>query len=101
MVRLLTAPHWGNRVPKRRCFYEDSLKTSVAGPRILSGRHDEAMDKQAATDSAGYRALVVDDEVMLAEVVASYLTREMFDVTLVHNGAGALALAPQPTLRLQ
>lgn len=51
------------------------------------------MDTQAATGSAGYRALVVDDEVPLAEVVASYLTRELFDVTLAHNGADALALA--------
>lgn len=37
--------------------------------------------------------MVVDDEVPLAEVVASYLEREMFDVTLAHSGADALALA--------
>ena len=37
--------------------------------------------------------MVVDDEVPLAEVVASYLTRELFDVTLAHHGADALALA--------
>src|SRR4051812_39057171 len=42
------------------------------------------MDKPAATSSAGYRALVVDDEVPLAEVVASYLRREQFDVSLAH-----------------
>ena len=36
---------------------------------------------------------MVDDEVPLAEVVASYLKREMFDVSLAHNGADALALA--------
>lgn len=42
---------------------------------------------------SGYRALVVDDEVPLAEVVASYLAREMFDVTLAHNGADALTMA--------
>lgn len=41
----------------------------------------------------GYRALVVDDEVALAEVVASYLERETFDVTLAHNGDDAVALA--------
>jgi DNA-binding response OmpR family regulator len=51
------------------------------------------MDTRAATDPTGYRALVVDDEVPLAEVVGSYLVREMFDVTLAHNGADALALA--------
>jgi len=37
--------------------------------------------------------LVVDDEVPLAEVVASYLKREQFDVSLAHSGADAVALA--------
>lgn len=41
----------------------------------------------------GYRALVVDDEEALAEVVASYLQREHFDVTVCHSGAAALAVA--------
>jgi DNA-binding response OmpR family regulator len=43
----------------------------------------------------GYRALVVDDEVPLAEVVANYLEREHFDVEVAHNGNDALALARQ------
>ena len=51
------------------------------------------MDKPAVTPSAGYRALVVDDEVPLAEVVASYLRREQFHVSLAHSGADALAQA--------
>lgn len=42
---------------------------------------------------SGYRALVVDDEVPLAEVVASYLQREHFEVTVCHNGVDALAVA--------
>lgn len=41
----------------------------------------------------GYRALVVDDEVPLAGVIASYLTREQFDVSIAHNGHDALRLA--------
>jgi DNA-binding response OmpR family regulator len=41
----------------------------------------------------GIRALVVDDEVPLAGVVASYLEREHFDVSVAHNGHDALALA--------
>ncbi len=41
----------------------------------------------------GYRALVVDDEAPLADVVASYLAREQFDVTVCHTGAEALAVA--------
>jgi DNA-binding response OmpR family regulator len=47
----------------------------------------------ATSPGDGYRALVVDDEAPLAEVVASYLEREMFDVSLAHTGADALAMA--------
>jgi len=41
----------------------------------------------------GFRALVVDDEAALADVVASYLRREHFEVTVRHTGAEALAVA--------
>ena len=41
----------------------------------------------------GYRALVVDDEAPLAEVVASYLERDHFEATVVFNGSEALAVA--------
>ncbi len=40
-----------------------------------------------------YRALVVDDEAPLAEVVASYLEREHFEVTVCHSGTDAVARA--------
>jgi DNA-binding response OmpR family regulator len=39
------------------------------------------------------RVLVVDDEVALATVVASYLEREGFSVELAHDGPGAVAAA--------
>ena len=39
------------------------------------------------------RVLVVDDEVALAAVVASYLQREGFVVDLAHDGPGAVAAA--------
>jgi DNA-binding response OmpR family regulator len=39
------------------------------------------------------RALVVDDEVPLTEVVGSYLRREGFEVHAAHDGPEALALA--------
>lgn len=41
----------------------------------------------------GYRALVVDDEEALADVVASYLRRDHFEVTVCHSGAEALTVA--------
>jgi DNA-binding response OmpR family regulator len=41
----------------------------------------------------GLRALVVDDEIPLADVVAGYLKREMFEVHLAHDGQRALDLA--------
>ena len=40
-----------------------------------------------------YRALVVDDEAALADVVASYLRRDHFEVTVCHSGAEALTAA--------
>jgi len=52
------------------------------------------MDNAAAPSAVQeFRALVVDDEVPLADVVASYLKREMFEVHLAHDGRDALAMA--------
>ena len=45
------------------------------------------------SSAQGYRALVVDDEVPLAEVVASYLEREHFEATVAANGYDAIAVA--------
>ncbi len=39
------------------------------------------------------RVLVVDDETAMATVIASYLSREGFDVTLAHTGPDAVASA--------
>ena len=58
-------------------------------------RHDEDMEVLSGSTPSGkapgYRALVVDDEVPLADVVASYLRRDHFEVTVCHSGAEALA----------
>jgi DNA-binding response OmpR family regulator len=51
------------------------------------------MGMERMAETRGYRALVVDDEVALAGVVASYLAREHFDVSVAHNGHDALILA--------
>lgn len=63
----------------------------------LCARHDEGMDvplkKAAGGADRGYRALVVDDEAPLADVIASYLEREHFKVTVRHTGVEALAVA--------
>ncbi|MCP9272505.1 response regulator transcription factor [Mycolicibacterium arenosum] len=49
---------------------------------------------RSAPDTAkGYRALVVDDELPLAEVVASYLEREQFETVVAGNGVDAIAVA--------
>ncbi|WP_068270235.1 response regulator transcription factor [Aldersonia kunmingensis] len=47
----------------------------------------------ALNGDRGYRALVVDDERALADIVASYLAREMFEVSVAHSGLDALARA--------
>jgi len=46
-----------------------------------------------AKPMAGIRAMVVEDEVALAEVVGSYLEREGFEVRLCHDGGAAVSLA--------
>lgn len=54
------------------------------------------MDNHPGTppeQAKGYRALVVDDELPLAEVVASYLEREQFEVVVAGNGVDAIAVA--------
>jgi DNA-binding response OmpR family regulator len=51
------------------------------------------MDNAAPAAVQDFRALVVDDEAPLADVVASYLKRESFEVHLAHDGRGALTLA--------
>ncbi|ABM12656.1 MULTISPECIES: response regulator transcription factor [Mycolicibacterium] len=43
--------------------------------------------------AAGYRALVVDDEVPLAEVIAGYLEREQFETIVAANGLDAISVA--------
>src|SRR5215217_3018390 len=53
----------------------------------------KGMKRIPGGDSAGYRALVVDDEVPLAGVVASYLEREHFEVSIAHNGHDAITMA--------
>ncbi len=55
-------------------------------PRSQAAPHDADL---------GYRALVVDDEKPLAEVVASYLEREHFEVTVCLSGLEALDVARQ------
>ncbi len=46
-----------------------------------------------ASRQAGLRALVVEDEVDLAGLVASYLQRDGFETTVVHDGLEAIAAA--------
>jgi DNA-binding response OmpR family regulator len=43
----------------------------------------------------GYRVLVVDDERALADLVASYLTRDGFEVSMAHDGQQAIGQARQ------
>ena len=47
----------------------------------------------SANGTEGYRALVVDDEAALAEVIASYLAREGFEVHVAVDGTAALSMA--------
>jgi DNA-binding response OmpR family regulator len=79
---------------------EDSLKTGPGewweARDLAASGHDVVMERMPDTPagaSMGYRALVVDDEVPLAGVIADYLEREHFDVSVAHNGHDAIAMA--------
>lgn len=67
-----------------------AMRLALIGQRRGTMR---GMERIPGDDTAGYRALVVDDEVPLASVVASYLEREHFEVSIAHNGREAVALA--------
>ena len=48
-----------------------------------------------AAPPSGLRVLVVDDELALADLVGSYLTRDGFEVSMAHDGQQAIDLARQ------
>ena len=54
---------------------------------------DSAGNPGPTGPSSGLRVLVVDDEQALADLVATYLTRDGFEVSMAHDGQGAVDLA--------
>ena len=73
-------------IKTRRAYETRFDRTGIAG-------HYGSMDNAASAVAPEFRALVVDDEAALGEVVASYLKRELFEVHLAHDGHSALTLA--------
>ncbi len=59
-------------------------------PRAAAGQGSGA---DSAVVGSIHRVLVVDDEAPLAQVIAGYLTREAFDVTVVGDGIAAVEVA--------
>ena len=53
----------------------------------------QAVGSAAARPPSGLRAMVVEDELQLATLLASYLERDGFDVTIAHDGQQAVATA--------
>jgi DNA-binding response OmpR family regulator len=82
----------------RQSFHEGLMKPLAAPDTAAYPAHNRGhngrMDSVAFADGGdGYRALVVDDEATLADVVASYLRRENFEVRLAYDGNAALTTA--------
>ena len=98
-------------MPARRWWFREGLLKKTAGYAAEPGQppagwDDVDMDApRRSTDALpdathgdlvtpeGIRALVVEDEVAMAELVGSYLEREAFEVTLSHDGIDAVRLA--------
>ncbi|MEZ0052449.1 DNA-binding response OmpR family regulator [Mycobacterium sp. MAA66] len=55
--------------------------------------YEQVNDTDPTPAAQGLRALVVDDETALADVVASYLRREQFEVRVAADGPSALTAA--------
>ncbi|WP_460797101.1 response regulator [Nocardioides pacificus] len=69
-----------------RAYCHDGVMTS-------SSAHGSAADPRPPGQGAGLRAMVVEDEASLAALVASYLERAGFEVTVSHDGAEAVSVA--------
>jgi DNA-binding response OmpR family regulator len=64
------------------------------GDEARDGRDgSQAAGAAGARPRSGLRALVVEDETKLAELLGSYLERDGFDVAVVHDGLEAVATA--------
>jgi DNA-binding response OmpR family regulator len=76
---------------------EDSMKNCHTWPESFDSQELHVqygvMNADASAAAQDFRVLVVDDEVPLASVIASYLNRELFEVHLAHDGHAALRLA--------
>ena len=59
-----------------------------SGRRAAAGGADHAEPPRS-----GLRALVVEDEKPLADLVGSYLERDSFEVSIIHDGVAAVAMA--------
>ena len=62
-------------------------------PRPLPHSESALSTGGRARPTSGMRALVVEDEVDLAALVGSYLDRDGFEVTLIHDGSEAVKVA--------
>lgn len=64
------------------------------GDEVRGGRDgSQAAGAAGARPRSGLRALVVEDETKLAELLGSYLERDGFEVAVVHDGLVAVATA--------
>jgi DNA-binding response OmpR family regulator len=72
------------------CHDGDVNRSPDSAAAAAATRHTAA---PAGRSPGGLRALVVEDEVPMATVIASYLEREGYDVHLCHDGLAAMQLA--------
>lgn len=72
------------------CWFVSEDWLTIEARRFRAVHHGDVNDPTGVATS---RALIVDDEVALTEVVGSYLRREGFEVHAAHDGGQALSLA--------
>lgn len=58
---------------------------------LLAGGETAPMATETPSQTAGkFRALIIDDEVDVAEIIAEILEKESFDITIAHSGVEAI-----------
>jgi DNA-binding response OmpR family regulator len=86
----MVASHCLPGVALRSTFDEDRAPLVRGGDGVRGRQHNGSMPADLPPSR---RALVIDDETALAELVAGYLERDGFEVHLAHDGVRGLELA--------
>lgn len=77
----------------RNCWHHGLMSPSPTSPSSDADRYVHGADA-GRVPGRGARAMVVEDEEALANVVKSYLENDGFEVSIAHDGPSAVSSGP-------